>query len=153
MPVVAATPNPTTIPTPTAVATPLPTPTTSPSDDPSSPDDPPAITAAGAQTLLAGAYPSPPPGSNLGPPTGVGGFTVPGGSDSAADLELPTIAFGGVGGLLVWAVPSLVISVPGVLLLLVIGAQAVGGLAWLPFARRKIGTFGVGPGRDRLGRR
>jgi len=35
-------------------------------------------------------------------------------------------------------------SVPGLLILLVIGAQVLGGLAWLPIARRRIGAFGVG---------
>jgi hypothetical protein len=43
-----------------------------------------------------------------------------------------------------WAVPGLVLSVPGMLVLIVIGIQALGGLAWLPVARRRIGGFGLG---------
>jgi hypothetical protein len=43
-----------------------------------------------------------------------------------------------------WAVPGLVLSVPGLLLVLVvIGAQAVGAFAWLPVVRRRIGAFGI----------
>jgi hypothetical protein len=43
-----------------------------------------------------------------------------------------------------WAVPGLVLSVPGLLLvLIVIGAQAVGAIAWLPVVRRRIGAFGI----------
>jgi UPF0716 family protein affecting phage T7 exclusion len=49
-----------------------------------------------------------------------------------------------------WAVPGLVLSVPGLLLVLaVIGAQAVGALAWLPVVRRRIGGFGFGRGPSR----
>jgi hypothetical protein len=44
---------------------------------------------------------------------------------------------------MLWGVPSLILSVPGLLLVLAIGAQALGGLAWLPVARRRLGTFGL----------
>ena len=41
-----------------------------------------------------------------------------------------------------WAVPGLVLSVPGLLIVLVaIGAQAFGAAAWLPVVRRRIGHF------------
>jgi hypothetical protein len=47
-----------------------------------------------------------------------------------------------------WAVPGLVLSVPGLLLVLVvILVQAVGAVAWLPVVRRRIGVFGL-RGRD-----
>ena len=40
--------------------------------------------------------------------------------------------------------PGLVLSVPGLLLVLVvILAQAVGAVAWLPVVRRRIGAFGL----------
>ena len=43
-----------------------------------------------------------------------------------------------------WAVPGLVLSVPGLLLVLaVIGAQAMSAFAWLPVVRRRIGAFEV----------
>jgi hypothetical protein len=46
-------------------------------------------------------------------------------------------------GAFLWAVPSLALSVPGLLLVAAILAQAAGGLAWIPIARRKIGGFGL----------
>ena len=45
-----------------------------------------------------------------------------------------------------WAVPGLALSVPGMVLILAIAAQAAGALAWLPLVRRRIGGFGSGPG-------
>jgi hypothetical protein len=42
-----------------------------------------------------------------------------------------------------WAVPGLLLSVPGLLLVLAIAAQAAGALAWLPIVRRRIGGFGL----------
>jgi hypothetical protein len=46
-----------------------------------------------------------------------------------------------------WAVPGLLLSVPGMLLVLAIAAQAIGALAWLPLVRRRIGGFGLRPSR------
>ena len=40
--------------------------------------------------------------------------------------------------------PAVVLTVPGLLLLLAIGAQALGALAWLPLVRRRVGSFGLG---------
>jgi hypothetical protein len=45
-----------------------------------------------------------------------------------------------------WAVPGLVLSVPGLLLILAVAAQTIGALAWLPLVRRRIGGFGLRPG-------
>ena len=43
-----------------------------------------------------------------------------------------------------WAVPGLVLSVPGLLIVLVvIGVQALGAGAWLPVVRRRVGSFEV----------
>jgi hypothetical protein len=53
----------------------------------------------------------------------------------------PTVV--GLDGLIEWAVPSLVLGVPGLLLLLAITAQSFGGLVWLPLARRRLGGFGL----------
>jgi hypothetical protein len=52
-------------------------------------------------------------------------------------------------GLLVWAVPSLVLTVPGLLLLFTILAQIAGAAAWLPLVRRKLGAFGIQRGSQR----
>jgi hypothetical protein len=42
-----------------------------------------------------------------------------------------------------WVVPGVVLSIPGLLLVLAIAAQAAGALAWLPLVRRRIGGFGL----------
>jgi hypothetical protein len=49
----------------------------------------------------------------------------------------------GLDGLIEWAVPSLVLTVPGLLLILAVLAQAVVGTLWIPVIRRWLGTFGV----------
>ena len=49
----------------------------------------------------------------------------------------------GVDGLIEWAVPSLVLSVPGLLLILAVLAQALVGSLWIPVIRRWLGAFGV----------
>jgi len=89
------------------------------------------------------------PSAPIGGPGSVGG--VPPGDDSGF-----TVGFSGLGpidglvdvdvvgfdALLEWAVPALVLSVPGLLLLLAVLAQAAGGLLWLPMVRRWLGGFG-----------
>jgi hypothetical protein len=52
-------------------------------------------------------------------------------------------------GMLVWAVPSLVLTVPGLLLLLTILAQLAGAAAWLPVVRSRLGGFGIRGNRRR----
>jgi hypothetical protein len=49
----------------------------------------------------------------------------------------------GFDAMLEWAVPALLLSVPGLLLLLAVLAQAAGGLLWLPMVRRWLGGFGL----------
>jgi UPF0716 family protein affecting phage T7 exclusion len=66
-----------------------------------------------------------------------------GGGTPAIDLTVGFTTPFGEG--FAWAVPGLVLSVPGLLLVLaVIGAQAVGAFAWLPVVHRRIGGFGLG---------
>ena len=72
-------------------------------------------------------------------------FAVPAVGGPAAigaldDIGLAAASLGGL-GLLLWAVPSLALSVPGVLVVVVILAQAAGGFAWIPVVKRKIGGF------------
>ena len=69
-----------------------------------------------------------------------------GSTGSAIDVSLAAV---GSLGNLSWAVPSLVLAVPGLLLVLAVLAQAVGGVLWLPVIRRRIGSFGV-RGRRRV---
>ena len=42
-----------------------------------------------------------------------------------------------------WAVPAATLTVPGLLLILAVLAQMLGGLVWLPVARRWLGGFGL----------
>ncbi len=62
----------------------------------------------------------------------------------------PDVTFGSLGPLsfsFEWLIPSLVISGPGLMILIVIGAQFVAGAAWLPLVRRDVGQFGLGSRR------
>jgi hypothetical protein len=75
------------------------------------------------------------------------GRDAEGGGVTGPEIDVSLAAMGSLGNLS-WAVPSLVLAVPGLLLVLAVLAQAVGGVLWLPVIRRRIGSFGVG-GRRR----
>ena len=102
------------------------------------------------------------PGSEVAQP---GGPTDPGGaglvvSDTDGTARDAKARIGGLGdaalaaldgvpgGLLAWTYPAAILGVPGLLLLIAIGAQALGALAWLPFVRRRLGGFGFGGRRS-----
>ena len=139
-------------PLPGASATP--TPTIGPGGSPA-----PGATATPGSS--SGANPSPPssapgaPGGGGNPPAGGAG---PGsGGVTPGDERGFTVGFSGLGpidglvdidvvgfdALLEWAVPALVLSVPGLLLLIAVLAQTAGGLLWLPMVRRWLGGFGL----------
>ena len=123
---------------PTATATPPPgsgSATPMPSDDPDT-DALPPVTAGGSGPGDAG------PGSRLRI-----GRDPEGGVGTGPEIDVSFAAMESLGNLS-WAVPSLVLAVPGLLLVLAVLAQAVGGVLWLPVIRRRIGSFGVG-GRRR----
>jgi hypothetical protein len=44
-----------------------------------------------------------------------------------------------------WQVPALVLSVPGLLVVVAVFLQVVGGLAWVPVIRRRLGGNGLTP--------
>ncbi len=130
-------PRPTSAPTPqpTARPTPAASPTPVPSAKPSAP--------VSSQT-----QPPPAPGEQNGPPSGGGGpaagsgptprstttppFAVPG-TTALTELDIDlSLTLGGFE----WAIPTLVLTVPGILLLLALLAQAVVGVLWLPVTRR-----------------
>jgi hypothetical protein len=146
------------IPTPGLTPTPSPSPSTRPSGAPSST---PGATPRPASSPTPGSSTAPgAPGSGAGSPGsgspgagGAGGGGGPGPSErplevSAADPNpnhrLETTA--GVPGFtfLDWAVPGVILTGPGLLLLVLIAAQAVGALAWLPVVRKRMGAFGFG---------
>ena len=164
---------PTATPTPTPAATPTPTPaataggvpTPGPSDPPSaapatspSPEEPesPGPSAAGAAIVpTQSPSSSPPPTSASNEPSapGVGAALLmpgfDGGDGRTSDRGAPAISLAAAftnpfcQGF-AWAVPGVVLSVPGILLVLaVIAVQALGAGAWLPVVRRRIGSFDV----------
>ena len=45
-----------------------------------------------------------------------------------------------------WQVPALALSVPGLIVVVAVFLQVLGGLAWLPLIRRRLGGSGVGDG-------
>jgi hypothetical protein len=161
------TPNPTPRPTPRPTAQtkpkPTPQPTSAPNPTPTSTKRPTATptrspqatstpTPAATSTPFGGG--SAPSQSPISPTAGSAGPSqAPAQSDRFAvrwtdvserglDALLVTSAMR-LDGLLTWAVPSLVLTVPGILLLLAILAQIAGAAAWLPVVRRKLGAFGL----------
>jgi hypothetical protein len=63
-------------------------------------------------------------------------FTLPAADrDGTIELDFGSVAFSGFE----WAVPALVLSVPGLFLILVVAAQGAIGFAWIPVARRWVG--------------
>ena len=65
---------------------------------------------------------------------------MPVGPADVGDLTLTAAALANLDGI-VWAVPSLALTVPGILLVLAVLAQIAAGTAWLPIVRRKDGSF------------
>jgi hypothetical protein len=99
------------------------------------------------------------PAPSTGPGSATGGS---GGASSGANpLNGFSVGGGGIapfglidGGIgvfegLDWAVPALLLTVPGLLLILAVSAQLFAGVLWLPVARRWLGGFGVGRRRRR----
>ena len=71
-------------------------------------------------------------------------FTVaPDAGATGIDASLVASSLGNLDGM-VWAVPSIVLTVPGLLLVLAILAQVAAGAAWVPVVRRKLGPSRIG---------
>ena len=133
-----ATPRPTASPAPTPAATPAPSLTPGSTARPSS-------GSSGGSDPDPTDRPEPSPGQGIAVVVGAG----TGGGDGGPDLA-PTIialhrsdegpftfsAFGDVGTGIEWVVPSVLVTVPGFLLIAVGLAQLFGGFLWLPLARR-----------------
>jgi hypothetical protein len=64
-------------------------------------------------------------------------FLLP--AEPGGDINLATIDVAGLGLPIEWLVPSLVVTVPGVLLILAVLAQGAGAMLWLPYVRRTLG--------------
>jgi Bacterial Ig domain len=146
-----------TMPLPTLPPPPIPTPgPSSPATSPGVPTPSPSATPASApgSSVEPGPPSDPPasaePSSSLGAAPGAGGTTTGGGGasgngpDVAPDLPLlephaGPVSFGtfaNVGMGIEWIVPSVLVTVPGFLLIAIGLTQLFGGFVWLPLARR-----------------
>ena len=153
VPVPSSVPIPTLIPTPTLIPIPTPAPSVRPGPSGSPSPTPPGSPGGSSDpTSTAATSGAPVGGGSIGgdPPTQPGGRGPgrAGGFDVGRGGLGPIGGLGdvgvvGLGGLVIWAVPALVLSVPGLLLLLAVLAQAAGALLWLPVARRWLGGFGI----------
>lgn len=128
-------------PSPSPVATPPATqPSSSPASEPSASSnaDSSETPSAASGTTVDG-HGRPP----ADPPAAIRPYVV--GTSGALDSLDADLAGAALARLdhLVWAVPGLALTVPGLLLLLAILAQVAAGAAWLPIVRRKLGGFGL----------
>jgi hypothetical protein len=163
---VTPTPTPRATSTPGATATPSPAPSAAPAasgrpgpGSSASPGATPGSSADAAPTSTPGSATQASGGGAGG--TGGGDDTTGLGAAPGDRFLLPPVdptdvdviidaSFAGFSGI-EWAVPAFVLGVPGLLLMLAVGAQAIVGIAWLPFVRRWLGgadAMGV-PGRLR----
>ena len=59
------------------------------------------------------------------------------------EIDLAEVGVIGIDSMVDWAVPSLVLAVPGILIVLVVSAQVLGGVLWVPVVRRWLGGIGI----------
>ncbi len=159
-PTPATSPPPIATPGPSGASPPAPTPTPSvrlrPSSTPGPAGGSPAATpAVGSELPSPGRGSTGTTGSSGGSPGGggspnapsardPGGLQVDGPPSGAGALDpIDVVGALGLGSLLDWAVPALVLTVPGLLLVLAVLAQMLGGLVWLPLVRRWLGGLGL----------
>ena len=151
----AATPKPTAKPTPKPTAKPTPKPTAKPTPVPALPVATPRVvtpaptaSASTASPLTASAAPSSSPIIAPGP---IG--SAPPGPREPSSFDIPAelngmVGFdgGAIGFIGPFVVPGFLAAASGLLLILLLLAQTVGTLAWLPVVRRRVGSFGIGRG-------
>jgi hypothetical protein len=133
------TPRPTRVPTPAPTSVPpLATPAATPTPAASSPGaSAPAASGAAPSSPAGGPGPlgSPPPPDQRPPNV----FVIPPNPEGTVTLD------GGPIGLIgPFIVPGFLAAASGFLIILLLLAQALGALAWLPVVRRRVGSFGFG---------
>jgi len=160
----AQTPKPTAVPKPAPTARPTAPPAASPTAPPTSGPTPkpiqpastprvatpiPTASGPGASPSAASATPSASPliaPGTVGDPPPAGQrpivFDIPAGVEGTVALE-----GGAVGIIGPFVVPGFLAAASGFLLILLMLAQALGALAWLPVVRRRVGSFGISPRR------
>lgn len=129
-----AAPAPTSVPTPTRRPTPTPAPAKTPGATPAPTAALPGIPAPSASGLAVGQVPvgSQPPDM---PPLL---FVIPEDADGGVTVEGGALGFIGP-----FVVPGFIAVASGSLIILLMLAQALGALAWLPVVRRRVGSFGI----------
>jgi Bacterial Ig domain len=157
------TPTPTPTPRPAATFTPRPS-SVVPLPSGSTPrPSAPSPTAAASRSVTGSAVPSPSPTmvAVAGPITNdpgdggdghTGSIVVPPDPGTVADLDIGVASSGPAADLSVgidtggigveWLVPTVAVTVPGLLLMLAVLAQSLGALAWIPVVRRWLGDRG-----------
>ena len=85
--------------------------------------------------IAPGPVGSPPPAGPREPSS----FDIAAGLNATVGFDL-----GGIGIIGPFVVPGLLAAASGLLLILLMLAQAVGTLVWLPVVRRRVGSFGFG---------
>ena len=71
------------------------------------------------------------------PPLHLRSCSFPGTPGTGVDVKIGEI--GGLGLPVEWLVPSMVVTVPGILLMLAVLAQGFAATLWLPYVRRTLG--------------
>jgi hypothetical protein len=66
--------------------------------------------------------------------------------ESIAGLEFASVGF--VPSIFDWVVPGLTLTVPGLLVISAVFAQAAGGLTWMPLVVRVLSGLGLGRRRE-----
>lgn len=146
LPGATSTPSPTPVPTPVPTDTPTPSPKHTP--DPPPRPTPDRSTPSPTETAIATPTPTPtdrppaPAPSASPPPSGgaqaIGVAPLGGGGDGEAtsDLGVGVDVLGLLDSPFEWFVPGAAVGVPGLLVILFVGLQAVGAVAWIPAVRR-----------------
>ncbi len=132
---VAPTPVPTTAPTPTPTAAlPLPLPLPTPRAGTPAPTVAPGATpgASASPGIVVGPIVPPP---DQRPPLL---FVIPTGIEGTVTFDSDSFSFIGP-----FVVPGFLAAASGFLIILLLLAQALGALAWLPVVRRRVGSFGL----------
>jgi type VI secretion system secreted protein VgrG len=136
----APTPTPTPTPTRRPTPTPAPTPIKTTGPTPTMTAPVPETPAPSASGLAVGPLPV---ASHQPPDLPPLLFVIPEGADGAVTVEGGAFAH-----IAPFVVPGFIAVASGSLIILLMLAQALGALAWLPVVRRRVGTFGIWRGSN-----
>ncbi len=141
VPTLGPTPMPTPLPNPTPTPKPSQAPTTPKPSAAATPTPKPAQTStpAPAQTPAPAGPVAPPPATPQATPSPPDTGAGPPPPTALPEVQPVALSLGSLsllGGIDIWAIPGVIVGVPGLLVVLFIGLQAAGALAWVPAIRR-----------------